>query len=80
MLPSWPHTYASLPADVEAEQLTVSIVGTGPFGRGLAERLAEGGAKVWLGTRDPAALRSEVPGALTVVNSHQFKRFWLTIS
>ena len=78
MLPSWPHTYASLPADVEAEQLAVSIVGTGPFGRGLAERLAEGGAKVWLGTREPASLRCEVPGAVTVVSSDSFKRFFFS--
>ena len=69
MQPSWPHTYASLPEDMEAEQLAVSIIGTGPFGRGLAERLAEGGAKVWLGTREPASLRCEVPGAITVVRS-----------
>jgi len=74
MQPSWPHTYASLPEDMEAEQLAVSIIGTGPFGRGLAERLAEGGAKVWLGTREPASLRCEVPGAITVVNTREALR------
>ena len=79
MLPSWPHTYASLPEDMEAEQLAVSIIGTGPFGRGLAERLAEGGAKVWLGTREPANLRCEVPGAVTVVSYFRFKKFFVVL-
>merc|ERR1719507_2385735 len=59
---------------MEAEQLAVSVIGTGPFGRGLAERLAEGGAKVWLGTREPASLRCEVPGAVTVVNTREALR------
>jgi predicted dinucleotide-binding enzyme len=74
MQPSWAHTYASLPQDMEAEQLAVSVLGTGPFGRGLAARLAEGGARVWLGTRDPSALRCEVPGAVTVVGTREALR------
>ena len=70
-----------------AEQLAVSVLGTGPFGRALASRLADGGAKVWLGSRDPSDLRCEVltalppvptppqvPGSVTVVSTREALR------
>ena len=44
---SLPHTYASLPElqAMEAEQIKVAVLGTGPFGLSLATRFAESGAR-----------------------------------
>ena len=52
------NTYSSvMDKSMELERMTVSIVGTGPMGLGLANRLSEGGVSVWLGTRDTQNLR-----------------------
>ena len=46
------HTYTSvLDKSLEAERISVSVLGTGPFGLALASRLAEAGAEVRLGSR-----------------------------
>ena len=46
------HTYTSvLDRSMEAERISVSVLGTGPLGLALATRLAEAGAEVRLGSR-----------------------------
>ena len=50
------HTYTSmLDKSMEAERISVSVLGTGPFGLALATRLAEAGAEVRLGSRSVPA-------------------------
>ena len=50
------HTYTSvLDKSLEAERISVSVLGTGPFGLALASRLAEAGAEVRLGSRSVTA-------------------------
>ena len=59
---------------MELEKMTVSVIGTGPFGVALATRLSEGGASVWIGTRDIDRLRCEVPGTVSVVRTREAMR------
>ena len=54
--------------------MTVSVIGTGPFGVALASRLSEGGASVWVGTRDIDRIRCEIPGAITVLKTREAMR------
>ena len=62
------NTYTSV-LDPAKETMSVSILGTGDFGRSLASRLAEAGAEVRLGTRDINNVRCEVgPGVDIVTN------------
>ena len=69
------NTYTSvLDKSMELERMTVSVIGTGPFGVSLAKRLCDGGASVWLGTRDIDRLRCEVPGAITVIKTREAMR------
>ena len=69
------NTYTSmLDKSMELEKISVSIIGTGPFGLALATRLSEGGASVWLGTRDINSLRCEVPGSISVVKTREALR------
>ena len=50
------HTYTSvLDRSMEAERISVSVLGTGPLGLALATRLAEAGAEVRLGSRSVSA-------------------------
>ena len=50
------HTYTSvLDRSMEAERISVSVLGTGPLGLALATRLAEAGAEVRLGSRSVTA-------------------------
>ena len=65
------HTYTSMldRASMEVERMSVSVVGTGPFGLALSSRLAEAGAEVRLGSRDVNNVRGQVaPGAKLVHN------------
>ena len=69
------NTYTSvLDKSMELERMTVSVIGTGPFGLALATRLSEGGASVWLGTRDMERIRCEVPGTITVLKTREAMR------
>ena len=62
------NTYTSV-LEPAKETMSVSILGTGEFGRSLASRLAEAGAEVRLGTRDINNVRCEVgPGVDIVTN------------
>ena len=66
------NTYTSvLDKSMELERMTVSVTGTGPFGLALATRLSEGGASVWLGTRDIDTIRCQVTGAISVLKTRE---------
>ena len=72
------HTYSSpsqpsLP-DTKSERLSVSVLGTGDFGRALAARLAEAGAEVRLGTRDINTVRCEVGPGVNIVTNKEAMR------
>ena len=55
------HTYTSvLDRSMEAERISVSVLGTGPLGLALATRLAEAGAEVRLGSRSVSANQKPV--------------------
>ena len=55
------HTYTSvLDRSMEAERMSVSVLGTGPLGLALATRLAEAGAEVRLGSRSVSANQKPV--------------------
>ena len=60
------HTYTSvLDRSMEAERISVSVLGTGPLGLALATRLAEAGAEVRLGSRSVTANHKPVIIVLT---------------
>ena len=78
------HTYSSpfptttslpdQPRSEVSERLSVSVLGTGDFGRALAARLAEAGAEVRLGTRDINTVRSEVGPGVNIVTNKEAMR------
>ena len=73
------NTYTSV-LDPAKETMSVSILGTGEFGRALASRLAEAGAEVRLGTRDINNVRCEVgPGVDIVTNKVAIREGWGTL-
>ena len=61
------HTYTSvLDKSLEAERISVSVLGTGPFGLALASRLAEAGAEVRLGSR--SVTTNQRPSFISLTN------------
>ena len=58
----------------DSERLSVSVLGTGDFGRALAARLAEAGADVRLGTRDINTVRCEVGPGVNIVTNKEAMR------
>ena len=72
------HTYTSAAypslSDHKSERISVSVLGTGDFGRALAARFAEAGADVRLGTRDINKVRCEVGPGVNIVTNKEAMR------
>ena len=67
------NTYTSV-LEPARETMSVSVLGTGEFGRALAARLAEAGAEVRLGTRDINNLRCEAGPGVDIVTNREAMR------
>ena len=48
--------------------LDISVLGGGQLGSALSVRLAGGGARVWLGSRDPGQVQQLLPGVKVVTS------------
>ena len=71
------HTYTSvLDRSMEAERISVSVLGTGPLGLALATRLAEAGAEVRLGSR--SVLTNQRPSYLYLDQSGRGLHIYLS--